>query len=83
MRIQEVAHGDDMASLLMDGAVTEHLLRLRFTRILLAQVLDMRVDAGAGQLLGERDLLQGELVDGSACGAEQRGGCEDSGLHDG
>jgi hypothetical protein len=85
LRIQEVAHGDGVTALLVDRRLPEHLLSLGFrsdAHILLTQMLDMSVDAGAGQLLGQRDLLQGQLVDACAHRAKQRRSCEDRTLHD-
>ena len=85
MSVEEVAYGDDMTALSMDGGLAEHLLHLVLgpdTHILLAEVLDMVVDAGAGELLREGDLLQGQLVDGSAHRAKQCCCCEDGRLHD-
>ena len=85
MSVQEVAHGDDMAAVGVDGRVAEHLLGVGLgadAHILLAEMLDMAVDAGAGELLREGDLLQGQLVDGCAHRAKQRRRGEDGSLHD-
>lgn len=85
LSVEEVAHGDDVTALGMDGGLAEHLLHLILgsdAHILLAEVLDMVVDAGASELLREGDLLQGQLVDGSAHRAKQCRSCEDCRLHD-
>ena len=82
--VQEVAHGDDVAAVSVDGRLPEHLLRLSLrsdAHILLAEVFHMAVDAGTGELLRQGHLLQGQLVDSCARAAKQRRS-EDGSLHD-
>lgn len=85
LRIQKVAHWDDVTTIGVNGRLPEHLLGLglgTYAHILLAEMLHMVVDAGTGKLLGEGDLLQGKLVNSCAHRAKQRCRGEDCSLHD-
>ncbi len=85
LSVQEVAHGNCVvATLGFDGGL-EHLVGVGLgadAHILLAEMLDMRIDVSPSKLLRERDLLQWHLVDTSTGKAEhRRRHGEDSTLH--
>lgn len=83
--VQEVAHGYCVFVVSMNRSILEHLIGVRLgsgSHVLLAEVLDMAVDVGRGKLLGERHLLQRELVDGCTGGAQQRRCGDEGALHD-
>jgi hypothetical protein len=85
LSVQEVAHGDIVVALVMDGSILEHLVDMRLrsnAHILLAKMLDVGVDVGTSKLLRKRDLLQRHLVDGCARRAKQRRCGQECALHD-
>ncbi len=54
LSVQEVAHGDTVITVLVDGGILEHLIDVRLrsnTHVLLTEVLDVGVDVGISQLL--------------------------------
>ncbi len=86
LSIQEVADWHNMIrAIQVDSGILEHLIAMRLrtnTHILLAKMLYMSVDVGTSKLLGKRDLLQRQLVDGRRRRAEQRCCGKECALHD-
>jgi hypothetical protein len=67
--IQEVADGDGVAALVVDRGILEHLIGVGLgadAHVLLAQMLHMSIDVGAGELLRQRNLLERQLMDACA-----------------
>ena len=85
MGVHEVGDWQAMSSLSSNRSIFEHLINMLIgsdPHILLTQVLDMSIDVGILELLGQRDLLEWHAMDTCGSSTKQRGCGDNRSLHD-